>query len=61
MATNRERLDNEQILPKKLEKHEEEALEKLSPADLELLISMKKKVKDSLNLDMMIAPPTHHF
>jgi hypothetical protein len=62
--TNREFLVKAGILPKdlKLTRKELAAIEKLTEAELKFLVSMRDRVKATVNVvDMMIAPPTHHF
>jgi hypothetical protein len=62
--TNVEFLQDAGILPKdmKLSRKERAAIEKLTPADLKFLVSTRDKVRARVEgVDMLIAPPTHHF
>jgi hypothetical protein len=61
--TNREQLEDAEILQKNLEiaPQEEAAIEKLTPQDLDLLRNMKKRFKGEFDLELLLAPPTHHI
>jgi len=60
--TNQERLADAEILKKdrQLSPKQEEAIEKLTPEEIDTLISVKKKVADSFPTESLIAPIAHH-
>jgi hypothetical protein len=62
--TNVKFLQEAGLLPKdlKLSRKERAAIEQLTPAELRFLVSTRDKVRDKVDgVDMLIAPPTHHF
>lgn len=60
--TNQERLKDAEILKKdtQLSPEQKEAIEELTPEDVNLLISVKKKVANSVPVESLIAPISHH-
>lgn len=60
--TNRERLADAEILEKdiQLSPEQEEAIEKLTPEEIDTLISVKNKIADSFPIESLIAPIAHH-
>lgn len=60
--TNRERLADAEILEKdiQLNPEQEEAIEKLTPEEIDTLISVKNKIADSFPIESLIAPIAHH-
>lgn len=60
--TNQERLADAEILKKdrQLSPKQEEAIEKLTPEEIDTLISVKKKVADNFPIESLIAPIAHH-
>jgi isochorismate hydrolase len=60
--TNRERLADAEILEKdiQLSPEQEEAIEKLTPEEIDTLISVKNKIADSFPMESLIAPIAHH-
>ncbi|HEY0006065.1 MAG TPA: aroma-sacti cluster domain-containing protein [Pyrinomonadaceae bacterium] len=60
--TNQEQLIDAEILKKdiRLSPKQKEAIEKLTPEEVEVIISVKKKVANSLPVESLIAPISHH-
>jgi hypothetical protein len=60
--TNRERLADAEILKKdiQLSPEQEEAIEGLTPEEIDTLISVKNKVADSFPIESLISPIAHH-
>lgn len=60
--TNRQRLADAEILEKdiQLSPEQEEAIEKLTPEEINTLISVKNKIADSFPMESLIAPIAHH-
>ena len=60
--TNRERLADAEILEKdiQLSPEQEEAVENLTPEEIDTLISVKNKSADSFPIESLIAPIAHH-
>jgi hypothetical protein len=60
--TNQEQLIDADILKKdiRLSPKQKEAIEELTPEEVEVIISVKKKVANSLPVESLIAPISHH-
>jgi hypothetical protein len=60
--TNRERLADAEILKKdiQLSPEQEDAIEGLTPEEIDTLISVKNKVMDSFPIESLISPIAHH-
>jgi hypothetical protein len=60
--TNRERLADAEILKKdiQLSPEQEDAIEGLTPEEIDTLISVKSKVMDSFPIESLISPIAHH-
>lgn len=60
--TNRERLADAEILKKdiQLSPEQEDAIEELTPEEIDTLISVKSKVMDSFPIESLISPIAHH-
>jgi hypothetical protein len=60
--TNLERLADADILKKdiQLSAEQEDAIEELTPEEIDTLISVKNKVMDSFPIESLISPIAHH-
>lgn len=60
--TNRERLADAEILKKdiQLSPDQEDAIEGLTPEEIDTLISVNNKVMDSFPIESLISPIAHH-
>lgn len=60
--TNQERLKHAEILKKDVELSPEQkvAIERLTPEEIDILISVKKKAANSIPVESLIAPISHH-
>lgn len=60
--TNRDRLADAEILKKdiQLSPEQEDAIEGLTPEEIDTLISIKNKVMDSFPIESLISPIAHH-
>lgn len=60
--TNQERLTDAEILKKdiQLSPEQKEAIEGLTEQEIDVLISVKKKVANSVPVESLIAPISHH-
>jgi hypothetical protein len=62
MNDNVERLKDAGVLETSASLSESEltAINNLSTEEIGFLITVRKKIKDELHLEMLISPPTHH-
>lgn len=60
--TNRERLADAEIIKKdiQLSPDQEDAIEGLTPEEIDTLVSVKNKVMDSFPIESLISPIAHH-
>lgn len=60
--TNQERLIDAEFLKKdiRLSPEQKEAIEGLTPEEINVLISVKKKAANSVPVESLIAPISHH-